>query len=65
MSEEFKIESGEWGFLEQEPCRFCHKQGCVFFIINEGPHKNDPQYVCCEVSKGGCGRIWEASSTNA
>jgi hypothetical protein len=28
---------GEWGWLENEPCRFCHRTGKVYFLIDDGP----------------------------
>jgi hypothetical protein len=31
------VHQGEWGFLENEPCRFCFQVGCIFFLIDAGP----------------------------
>ena len=31
------INLGEWEWQQNCPCRFCHEQGHVYFMIDEGP----------------------------
>lgn len=60
--EESSVSNGEWGFLAQEPCRFCRSQGCVFFLIDEGPEgKAGHQIVRCDK----CHRSWVVDSSSA
>lgn len=57
-----KTYQGEWGFLAQEPCRFCRQQGGVYFIIDEGPEgKAGLQIQRCDK----CHRTWTADSSSA
>lgn len=53
---------GSWGSLQNEPCRYCHAVGKVFFETGENPaDRNAPTRVRCD----GCGRSWDADSTGA
>lgn len=57
--EEWENEVGDWGYLPNEPCRYCRSIYCVYFQINEGQKNlNDPQVVRCDA----CGRDWIADS---
>lgn len=59
---EYEVESGEWGALPQEPCRYCRRQGGVQFRLDDDPTvQHGPQIVRCEL----CGRWWEADSSSA
>lgn len=59
---EHKAEEGDWGLLPGEPCRFCHKQGKVFFHIDDGPEgRRGLQAVRCDA----CGRSWTVDSSTA
>jgi hypothetical protein len=58
----FKNNEGDWGHLPNEPCRFCHQIGGVYFRVDDSPRgKNEPQVVRCE----NCGRDWESHTTEA
>jgi hypothetical protein len=58
-SESSKVISNK-GALPQEPCRFCHKIGGVYFIIDDSPFgKSTVQVVSCNL----CKATWEAHST--
>lgn len=55
-------QSGDWGHLPNEPCRFCHKQGKVYFQIDDGPEgRRGLQASRCD----NCGRSWTVDSANA
>lgn len=50
---------GDWFLLENEPCRFCHKVGCVYFLGSDGRHqRDDDQPMRCDA----CGRSWQSDS---
>lgn len=60
--QDYEIESGTWGSLPAEPCRYCRRQGGVRFRLDDDPvTAQGPQVVRCE----GCGRWWEADSSSA
>lgn len=47
------------GALLNEPCRFCHKVGGVWFVIDDSPFgKNSSQACGCSL----CGANWDADS---
>jgi len=53
---------GEWGHLPAEPCRFCHTQGGVFFLRDDGPEGiSGLPIVRCSA----CRRSWTADSALA
>lgn len=59
---EDKEHDDEWGYLPNEPCRYCKSIYCVYFRKSEGDvNKNDPQVVRCDA----CGRDWVAESSLA
>lgn len=51
----------DWVNLPQEPCRFCHAQGGVWFKIDEGPEGRGSQPVRCDK----CKRTWQVDSSSA
>lgn len=52
----------EWGHLPAEPCRYCHAQGKVYFMLDAGPEGRDGQQTNrCDA----CGRSWVADSSAA
>lgn len=62
LEKDYDNATGDWGHLSNEPCRFCHEIGGVYFRIDDSPcGKNEPQCVRCDK----CGRTWEADSTAA
>jgi hypothetical protein len=49
----------ERGALSHEPCRYCHRQGGVYFVVDDSPFgRNSPQVTACSL----CGMSWEADS---
>lgn len=47
------------GYLLEEPCRFCHRAGGVWFLIDDSPFgKNTEQVVACDY----CKNTWTADS---
>lgn len=59
VSDDWRREAGEWGWLDQEPCRYCHEIGGVFFRADDFPQdRNQTQVVRCDK----CGRNWECDS---
>ncbi len=59
---EYSAIEGDWGFLPNEPCRFCHQTNCMFFLIDEGPEgKTGLSPVRCDK----CKRSWTPDSSNA
>jgi hypothetical protein len=59
---EYRNESGDWGHLPEEPCRYCRRVGGVMFRNDDSPRgKTEPQAIRCEL----CGRVWEADSSSA
>ena len=53
---------GDWGWLKDEPCRFCRQPGGVFFLIDEGPEGRDGKQVMrCDK----CKRSWIVEGANA
>lgn len=59
---EYDKDSGKWGFLPNEPCRFCHSKGCIYFMIDEGPEgKTGLSPVRCD----NCKRTWTPESSTA
>lgn len=61
MDKEYDHVTGDWGKLPEEPCRYCHRQGGIMFMVQDGPEKHLPQIVRCEL----CKRSWEANSVDA
>ena len=58
----YDAQTGEWGSLPQEPCRYCRRQGGVQFLIDNGPEgRTSAQIVRCAL----CGRDWLADSAMA
>jgi len=58
----YHAESGEWGSLPAEPCRFCRKAGGVHFLIDDGPEgRSGLSPVRCDL----CGRSWVPDSSSA
>lgn len=50
------------GYLLQEPCRFCHRRGWVYFVVDDSPFgKNSPVVVAC----GKCKNTWNADGALA
>mgnify|MGYP001588248203 CR=1 len=40
------------GWLPREPCRFCHKTGGVYFVVDDSPFgRNTPQVTACDICK--------------
>lgn len=40
------------GYLLEEPCRYCHQSGGVYFLIDDSPFgRNTAQVVACERCK--------------
>jgi hypothetical protein len=53
---------GEWGYLANEPCRYCHEVGGIFFLIDDGPEgKTGLSPIRCDR----CKRTWTPDSSNA
>lgn len=51
------VYEGEWGFLKNEPCRFCYHTNCVYFLIDDGPEgRQGLQPTRCDC----CKRTWNA-----
>jgi hypothetical protein len=45
------------GALLNEPCRYCHEVGGVYFVLDDSPWgKSQPQVVGCSR----CGATWTA-----
>lgn len=45
----------DYGYLSNEPCRYCHQQGGVRFVIDDSPFgKCTSQVVNCTL----CGSVW-------
>lgn len=43
------------GYLPWEPCRFCHRLGGVWFVVDDSPHgRNTEQIVSCDH----CRNVW-------
>jgi hypothetical protein len=59
---EYDAITGDWGTLPQEPCRFCHEIGGIFFMIDNGPEGHTGlQTVRCDK----CKRWWIVDSACA
>lgn len=53
---------GDWGYLPKEPCRYCHKQGGIYFQVDDGPEgRKGLSAVRCDF----CKRTWTADSSSA
>ncbi len=62
MKKEYEVETGDWGRLEHEPCRFCRQAGGVLFMIDDKPGEQaGHQAMRCDK----CGKTWEADSSCA
>jgi len=58
----YSAETGEWGHLPNEPCRFCRQPGGVHFMIDDGPEgRSGHQPMRCDL----CKRTWEAGEATA
>lgn len=58
----YKLESGEWGHLPQEPCRACHRIGGVHFDASDGPEsRRGHETVRCNY----CGNVWYPGESTA
>lgn len=52
----WKNETGEWGVLSEEPCRYCYEIGGVQFLLENRPGEAGVVIVHCKR----CHRTWEA-----
>lgn len=55
---DYQHETGEWGWLPNEPCRHCGVVGKVYFMADDGPEGRGEglQPVRCDA----CKRSWQA-----
>jgi hypothetical protein len=58
-AKEYAVESGEWGALPAEPCRYCRQVGGVFFRVTI--RHEDLQETRCDK----CGRSWVPGESGA
>lgn len=57
----YEMNTGDWGALPNEPCRFCRQVGGVQFLIKDGLSHDNQQEVRCDK----CKRAWVADSSSA